>query len=445
MLRKSFVLAIAVMLAAAANVPLSATSDEIILWGGPGSVTINGQLAPPGTWICIGVGPAPQEFPFCEEVRNNGTWRISFPADWQRVHLYVDGFRVPTGPFDESVIGVRHETRLDVGADTDPEPLFLVFHAKRSDVTLFGKPVSNNAWLCAWVDGRRAGCKSVWSSPITTYQFAPGSRNISFTIDGFPVLGASYDALPKSAPFWITLHAGDPERPPFRLYGNRGDVIGPISGCGPRDHIYVHALTLDGWRMHTRPSPDGSWSIDAPSGTTDIRIYASRSLTATARDVPVGAPRVNAIPRGGSREIKLDYRASGWYILPIASWTAIKSRAATTQRFLVGLVVGRWENHLDWAWFAASEAFAGPGVWLTSLPRPARETPQWLALPDLAENPVATPCSTRIHLPPNQLAMSRLALFLELSEHSLPFPQWASILRRFLVLWLLDEHHLLHR
>ncbi|MDE2746451.1 MAG: hypothetical protein OXI41_10785 [Chloroflexota bacterium] len=440
-LRRPAALAIAMALLATAGLSIVSAGDgEIILWGGPGSVTINGNPAPPGTFLWAGVGPDPQEFPNIEQVASDGSWRISFFTDWERVHLYVDGFRVPGGPWDETVPGVPHEIRLDVGADTDPEPVALFFHTRRSDVTLFGEIAPTNAWLCVWIEGRQDSCEGLMGPDVVSIHVAPGSRNIRFTLDGFPVMGPRYDALPELAPFWITLHAGDPERPPFRLQGGPGDVIGPTSGCAwPRDRVYVHAIAGDGWHSRTRPSPDGSWSIDVPAGATGIRIYASQDLIADSRRIPPDAPKVDAGPLGGTQDVKLSYRATGWYILPAVNWAALGPGDGKTQRYLLGLFAGRADNDLDWAWFMASESIDTPGIWLSSFTLHGGNAPQRLNLPDFAENPVATPCSKRIHLEPSQRATATLSFLLDRISRLFPLWNWAPIVEHFLVGQLLRE------
>ena len=232
--------------------PAAADAHRIILWGGPGSVTINGHPAPPGTLILVGVGTDPQEIPYSHEVQTDGSWRLSIPADWPRIHIYVDGFRVqPGGPFDETDPGVEWEMRLDVGAGTDPAPRFLLFRVRRADITLFDRPAAADAMICSWIGNEWQHCQSIGEQDVVEFHVATASRGITFTVDTFPVVGASYDADPADAPFWITLHAGDPEHPPFRFYGVSGDVSDLRAVCEPDDPLYIHALGDHGWETRT--------------------------------------------------------------------------------------------------------------------------------------------------------------------------------------------------
>lgn len=310
-----WILAIAIaLLMLFCSTPAAADAQRIILWGGPGSVTINGHPAPPGTLIWVGVGTDPQEFPYAHEVQADGSWRLSIPADWPRIHIYVDGFRVPGGPFDETVPGVEWEMRLDVGADTDPAPRFLGFHVRRADITLFDRPAAADATICSWIGNEWQGCQSIGEQDVLEFQVATASRGITFTVDSFPVVGASYDADPADAPFWITLHAGDPEHPPFRFYGVSGDVSDLRAVCEPDDPLYIHALGDHGWETRTTARPDGSWSFQAPSGTTRIRIYASTHWYTHQRYIAQAAPRYDALPTGGSQRIELDHTRHAYYL-----------------------------------------------------------------------------------------------------------------------------------
>lgn len=198
-----WILAIAIallILFCSTHAAASADAQWIILWGGPGSVTINGHPAPPGTLIWVGLGPDPQEIPYSHEVQADGSWRLSIPADWPRIHIYVDGFRVPGGPFDETVPGVESEMRLDVGADTDPAPRFLLFRVRRADIILFDRPAAADAIVCSWLGNERQHCQSIGEQDVLEFQVDTSSRGITFTVDGFPVVGASYDADPADAP-----------------------------------------------------------------------------------------------------------------------------------------------------------------------------------------------------------------------------------------------------
>lgn len=45
-------------------------------YGEPGSVTINGKAAPPGTQIVVGVGPAPEELVSGTSVMPDSSWEV---------------------------------------------------------------------------------------------------------------------------------------------------------------------------------------------------------------------------------------------------------------------------------------------------------------------------------------------------------------------------------
>lgn len=300
--------------------------------GPPGSVTINGQPAPPGTAIVV-VSDDGEEWLSLHEVAANGSWRVSLPRVWEQAHLLVDGFRAPGGPFD---IGDADncEMRLDVGVETDPEPVAVYFHARSEDITLFGEPVPDGAQFRVFADG-----EWYYGTTLTAGhdlgEFFPASAEISFTINGFPVTGGSILTDPANAPFWITLHAGDPEHPPFRFYGPPGDIVDHRSLCwiDPLPPLEVIAYRNDGWERIVPVQPDGSWELEAPSGMTDFRfVVASPSrwelktlsdrtdlrffIAPTGRWLtlqPTAGPRYDATAETGSQIVPLNYTHQLWY------------------------------------------------------------------------------------------------------------------------------------
>ena len=439
------------LLALTAQTAFSSSNASIRLKGGPGSVTINGKPAPPGTYLWAGVGPDPQEFPNIEQIRSDGSWFIDFPAGWERVHLYVDGFRVPGGPWDETVPGVTHEIRLDVGADTDPEPIFLTFHAKRSDITLFGQPIEPGAKICSHVDNHWYSCSGLAGEHLTV-NFEPGLRDITFSVDSFPVFGERHDALPELAPFWITIHAGDPERPPFEFYGLPGDVDGALQSCELGDEIFIHAIGEDHWERNVVAASDGSWSLTAPSGTTGIRIYASRHRFTHERDIPLGTPTYEATPYGGRQHVALNFRASGWYILPAIDLPVMDDEPASTathrsvrprRDLVLGLVVGKLFinslfSDLDWSWMFSSQGRTNHTTW-SDQPRSFGVGPQ--SLPSLRSNVFLTSCTTRVALSERDRLLATSA-FLFGRMGSSPAPQLWLTIEDALVRFLLAKHYL---
>ncbi len=430
-----------------AQTAFSSSNASIRLTGGPGSVTINGKPAPPGTYLWAGVGPDPQEFPNIEEVNSDGSWLISFPADWERVHLYVDGFRVPGGPWDETVPGVTHEIRLDVGADTDPEPISLLFHAKRSDITLFGQPIEPDAEICSHVDNRWYSC-GVLAGEHLTVSFEPGLRDIMFSVDGFPVNGERHDALPELAPFWITIHAGDPERPPFEFYGLPGDVGGALRRCAFGDKIFIHAIGGDHWERRVVAASDGRWSLTAPSGTTGIRIYASRHWFTHERYMPLGTPTYGATPYGGRQRVALNFRASGWYILPAIDLPVMDNepvspathRSVRPRRDLVlGLVVGKLFSDLDWSWMFSSQGRTNQTAWFDQRRSVSLELE---SLPPLSSNIFQTSCTTRVAMSDRDRLLAATAFFLGRMGMAGPASRLWFTNENVLVQLLLAKHHL---
>lgn len=315
--------------------------------GPPGSVTINGQPAPPGTAIVV-VSDDGEEWLSLHEVAANGSWRVWLPRAWEQAHLLVDGFRAPGGPFD---IGDADncEMRLDVGVETDPEPAAVYFHARSEDITLFGEPVPDGAQFRVFSNGE-------WYHGTTLTaghdlgEFFPAGAEISFTIKGFPVTGGSIVTDPANAPFWITLHAGDPEHPPFRFYGPPGDIVDRRSLCwvDPLPPLEVIAYRDDDWERIVPVQPDGSWALEAPSGMTDFRfVVASIGSWLTPR--PKEGPRYDASPSAGSQIVPLNYTHPIWYGFR-GDVSAFRDEAAPETEVLVEVRRGRTIIEQIWVW-----------------------------------------------------------------------------------------------
>ena len=290
-------------------------------YGEPGSVTINGKAAPPGTRIVVGVGPDAEEIVSGVPVLTDGSWEVVLLVVWEEVHLLVDGFRVPGGPFDVPESGGAREMRLHVGVETDPTPRNVVFNARGEDMTLFGQPLPVDMQITTWIGGERFWSTryhdydgGVWSRQVPT-----GAEEVSFTINGFPVAGGPYVADPADAPFWITLHADDPDRLPFRFHGPPGDVVDlrPLCGSDQLQPLWVVGFNDEnrdqGWQHEVQVRADGSWTLDAPSGTQRIEFFVS-PWTHIRPERPRRPQRYEALPAGGERLVRLGHTETPIYL-----------------------------------------------------------------------------------------------------------------------------------
>lgn len=313
----------------------SAQSETgVWIYGGPGSVTVNGEPAPPGTQLLVGVGRNGEEIVSGERVQPDGSWWIHLLHSWERVYLNVDGFLVPGGPFDVEALGAKGTMRLDVGVETDPEPYFVIIHARSEDITLFGEPAPDGAELGVIKDGEFYVAGLLTAGRDWDHSYSPGTE-LSFAINGFPVAGEPIRVDPADAPIWITLHAGDPEHPPFRFYGPPGDIVDRRSLCwvDPLPPLEIIAYRDDGWERIVPVQPNGSWELEAPSGMTDFRfVVASPSrwelkapsgttdirpfIASTSRWLtlqPTAGPRYDATAATGSQIVPLNYTHQLWY------------------------------------------------------------------------------------------------------------------------------------
>ena len=328
----------------------SAQSETgVWIYGGPGSVTINGEPAPPGTLLLVGVGHNGEEIVGGRPVQPDGAWWMYLLHSWERVYLNVDGFRVPGGPFDVAALGAKGTMRLDVGVETDPEPWFVIVHARSEDITLFGEPVPDGAELDVIKDGEFYVAGLLTAGRDWDHSYSPGTE-LSFAINGFPVAGEPIRVDPADAPIWITLHAGDPEHPPFRFYGPPGDIVDHRSLCwvDPLSPLEVIAYRNDGWERIVPVQPDGSWALEAPSGMTDIRfVVASIGSWLTPR--PKEGPRYDAAPSAGSQIVPLNYTHPIWYQFR-GDMSAFQSEALPGPNTSVEVRRGRTIIEQIWVW-----------------------------------------------------------------------------------------------
>ena len=444
------------LLSIAAHTAPSSSSSTIYLKGGPGSVTINGTPAPPGTFVGVGWGPEPQEIFAGTHTRADGSWSFDIRSDWGPVHLYVDGFRVPGGPWDESVPGVVHEIRLDVGVDTDPWPIALYFHVNRDDITVFGEPVHDDTAICKYVNGQQRSCQGIDPSGVVSLITKTGLRGFTFSVNGFPVEGPSYDALPELAPFWITLHAGDPERPPYEFYGLPGDIDRGIGQCEFPDDIIVGAFKEYHWLASTIASADGSWSLKIPSGTTGIWIYAARNWFDYERYIPPDSTPYEATPFGGRQQVELNYHAPDWYILPTIETPAMHDESAVSSEFHrsteppavlnLGLVIRKLYGTLGCTWMLSPQGRTDRTSWfdcdavLQYYPRPA---PVDLH-PRLESNVYLTPCSSRLSVQRPVQTTAGFAFLFGRMAAAAPMPQYWLGLENLLVRHILIDYQVLY-
>lgn len=167
MARRIFALAAAALLLLLTGGSVGARGGDYArasFYGEPGSVTINGKAAPAGTRIVVGVGPDAEEIVSGVPVLTDGSWEVVLLVVWEEVHLFVDGFRVPGGPFDVPESGGAREMRLDVGVETDPTSRNVVFNARGEDMTLFGQPLPADMQITTWISGER-----FWSTRYNDY------------------------------------------------------------------------------------------------------------------------------------------------------------------------------------------------------------------------------------------------------------------------------------
>ena len=65
---------------------------------------------------------------------------------------------------------------------------------------LFDRPAAADATICSWIGNEWQHCQSIGEQDVVEFHVATASRGITFTVDTFPVVGASYDADPADAP-----------------------------------------------------------------------------------------------------------------------------------------------------------------------------------------------------------------------------------------------------
>ncbi len=211
--------------------------------------------------------------------------------------------------------------RLHVGVETDPTPRSVVFNARGEDMTLFGQSLPADMQITTWIGGER-----FWSTRYHDYDgrnwsiwLPTGAEEVSFTINGFPVAGGPYAADPADAPFWITLHADDPDRLPFRFHGPPGDVVDlrPLCGSDQLQALWVVGFNGEsqdqGWQHEVQVQADGSWTLYAPSGTQRIELFVS-PWTHIRPERPRRPQRYEALPAGGERLVRLGHTETPIYL-----------------------------------------------------------------------------------------------------------------------------------
>ena len=291
------------LLAVASQVVMASSAERITLRGGPGSVTINGEQAPPGTFIYLGFGPT-QHIPQFEQLRLDGTWELYFSSEAEQVHIYVDGFRVPGGPWDAAVPGVPHEIRLDVGMEYEPDIAYLVVHTRNDSVTVFGEPPKDHEPICIFREGERLQCQEYGALNMTGFWIPSDNATYTFTVDGVSVDDTSIRANPAYAPFWLSLNAGHPEQPLHRFFAESGDIVDLRCERLPS---FVHAVVGDKYHSLTSVAANGSWSIEVPSATANYRIFASTSSHPEFGGYHSLSHYRSTDPGGGEEQVKLNF------------------------------------------------------------------------------------------------------------------------------------------
>ncbi len=424
--RRAWLLVTAALLLATAIGTVSSSSVEwVTLWGGPGSVTINGKPAPPGTAIHIGIGPDPQEIPNVVRLGEDGSWMLEFPSHAERVHVYVDGFRVPGGPWDESVPGVPHEIRLDVGVEQQTYVQFLVVHVPSEAITLFGEPLTRDTTpVCIWRAGMRHECRDSDNRTLDHFWIEPDGAEYTFTVDGVHIAGVNVLADPAQAPFWVSLNAGDDGTPRHRFFGTTGDIVDLRCQGGPE---YVHAVRDDSFHTVARVEPDGSWSIDVPVSDTAYWLYASTSWSQDAVSQRSERRSLSASHDSEDHQVNLgfavrpgpldSYLLSGDVLFWLTQrWVGKGFIEAVSQ----GQVLDRFD-FMSSGRFYLNVPVGAPSVslWMNGLP-----VSNWTfdAIPDVQSD---TPCQHSLDLFKYSLRITDFAAFAWRHKLAIPLPlQW---------------------
>ena len=280
---KSAAIIVLMLLIAAAAIGVTSTSgsvDRFRVYGGPGSLTLNWEPAPPGTAIFVGYGP--KELPEIAELGHtfdDGSWSLSIQYNLGLdYHLYLDGFHVPREQYIGAIAEGRQEIALNTGYYHDPEPIFIIGHIDR--VTLFGQDLLIGTEICMYEAGELVDCQtkgkekwgSAWRKPF--FFLSPAHEQYTFTVAGIPVEGVSINPDPRRAPFRVTLDVGQSESSARTLYGSNS-IVDRRYRCGYVAYpppIYMFAT--DGrWTTHTR-AKYGGWELLVPGNDRPITVWA---------------------------------------------------------------------------------------------------------------------------------------------------------------------------
>ena len=280
---KSAAIIVLMLLIAAAAIGVTSTSgsvDRFRVYGGPGSLTLNWEPAPPGTAIFVGYGP--KELPEITEIGHtfdDGSWSLSIQYNLGLdYHLYLDGFHVPRDQYAGAIAEGQEELALDTGYYHDPEPIFIIGHIDR--VTLFGQESLADTEVCMYRSGELVDCEKRgaqrwgYGSQRPFFFIWPGHGQHTFTVAGIPVEGVSINPDPRRAPFRVTLDVAQSESSARTLYGSN-NIVDRRYRCGYVAYpppIYMFAT--DGrWTTHTR-AKYGGWELLVPESDRPIVVWA---------------------------------------------------------------------------------------------------------------------------------------------------------------------------
>ena len=260
-------------LAAVIGVTSASTTDDrdmYILSGGPGSLTLNWEPAPPGTFIYVRDGLTSISNWWEERVKADGSWSLSIQEEPQATwNIYLDGFLVPKTQYAESIAIGQYELSLDTGYYYDPEPEVVYLHVDR--ITVFGQPALPGTEVCLYAP---YGIHNCWS--WEPYYFIVGSQReqYTFTVASIPVANVRVDLRPELAPFRLSLEVGDPTLPTVHLFG-AGNVRDLTDVCGKGYIGPTRMYASDGnWTTSAYVQRDGDWQLLVPATEAPITLWA---------------------------------------------------------------------------------------------------------------------------------------------------------------------------
>ncbi len=292
--------------------------------GGPGSVTINGKIAPPRTLIESAKGHDDVGLPRLVQgsyVKVDGSWVSFFDTEWEDVQIYVDGFLVPNIDWNEFQPGHHLDIELHVGVDTDPTPAYLIAHVDQW--TRFGVPQSAHAVaeLCLRDGaGPSYDCSFSVSRPLipTAFHIWPGIEEPYFTINGDAAGITGGGLTAEHAPLRLTLNVGEPGL--MRLSGDVAHIHDLRHLCGSADsgQLYIHAETTH-WSGRTSVPRSGEWVLNTPLDDGPVHLWASAHPSGERLSRPVITYEHPRLRYSQPPTLEHHFRES-LYVLPITQY-----------------------------------------------------------------------------------------------------------------------------